>query len=94
MTLIPRDADIRILNAIDALRRVFYSSVLIEDVGVDYQNFAEAVNTVREIINKNLPCYINLSGGMRVLVIETLPAYTLLPPADQQEKRYTRYLWL
>ena len=82
--LIPRGADIRTYNAIEALRKVFQRNVVVEDIEIDYRNLGEAVYTIREVIKKNVPCYINLSGGLRILVVEAFLAYITLSSEVRQ----------
>jgi len=51
-----------------------------ETVGVEVDNFSKAVSRIRELIEKKAEeneVYVNISGGMRALVIETYTA-TLL----------------
>lgn len=71
----------RAINALEKLRNIlrtmFNEKTIIERIEIPINDFALAVSKIRKIIeieaSKN-PVYVNLSGGMRALVLQTYTA--------------------
>ena len=75
----------RILNTLERLREMLHvisgGEIFFEHIHVPVKDFAEAVRILRELIEKEAlknNVYINLSGGMRILVLETYTASLLI----------------
>jgi len=55
--------------------------VSIERVDVEVVEVDKAVEKILRVLEENLPAILDLGGGLRLLVIEALIAYTMLSPS-------------
>ncbi|MEM0062098.1 MAG: helix-turn-helix domain-containing protein [Ignisphaera sp.] len=52
----------------------------IEKIDVDVVDVALAVEKIKKVLEENAPAILDLGGGLRLLVLETFIAYTLMDP--------------
>jgi predicted transcriptional regulator len=55
--------------------------IAIERVDIEVTRVSEAVEKILRILEENTPAILDLGGGLRLLVIEALLAYTMLSPS-------------
>ena len=55
--------------------------IAIERVDIEVTRVSEAVEKIIRILEENTPALLDLGGGLRLLVIEALLAYTMLSPS-------------
>ncbi|RLE57410.1 MAG: hypothetical protein DRJ40_03645 [Thermoprotei archaeon] len=76
----------RTVKAIETIKefvkKYFPGEIDVEFYEVDLSNFIEAVRRIRDVLSRYIPSYdkviINLTGGMRVLILATFTALLLL----------------
>ncbi len=72
--------DPRVISAINSLKQVSgYMGISSDEIYINVLNYEEAVENIRKILLNNLPLVLDLGGGPRILVIESLIAYLSLP---------------
>ncbi|MEM3974883.1 MAG: helix-turn-helix domain-containing protein, partial [Ignisphaera sp.] len=52
----------------------------IEKIDIDVVDVALAVEKIKKVLEENAPAILDLGGGLRLLVLETFIAYTLMDP--------------
>jgi CRISPR locus-related DNA-binding protein len=55
-------------------------NVKIERIEIDVTEFDKSVEEILKILEENIPAILDIGGGLRLLVIETYTAYTMLSP--------------
>lgn len=85
--------DPRSINAINTLRQICsYMSIPLSEAYINVLDIEHSINTIKHLLYENTPLILDIGGGPRIMVIETLLAYLSLPNDRKKLIDMTIYL--